>query len=163
MLSVLKQLKHLLARLEEAVLVLILSAMILLAAWQILMRNLFDSGLFWADPALRMMVLWLALLGAIAATRDDRHIRIDLFSRYLSPRGKAWVQMINDLFSGVVCGLIAWHAGRLVAFEWQDGSQLFGGLPSWIGESIIPIGFGLMALRFLSSAPLRLRTGAPPC
>jgi TRAP-type C4-dicarboxylate transport system permease small subunit len=163
MLSSLTLLKRLLTRLEEAILVLILSAMILLAAWQILMRNLFDSGIFWADPALRMMVLWLTLLGAIAATRDDRHIRIDLFSRYLNPRGKAWVQMVNDLFSSLVCGFIAWHAGRLVAFEWQDGTELFGALPAWLGESIIPIGFGLMALRFLFSAPLRLRTGAGTC
>jgi TRAP-type C4-dicarboxylate transport system permease small subunit len=159
MMKQLKQIRGLLLRLEEGLLVLILTAMILLAAWQILLRNLFDSGLFWADPALRMMVLWLALLGAIAATQDDRHIRIDLFSRFLSPRGKALTHLITDLFSGVVCALIAWHAGRLVYFEWQDGRELFGGLPAWLGESIIPLGFGIMALRFFASAPLRLRSG----
>jgi TRAP-type C4-dicarboxylate transport system permease small subunit len=137
--------------------------MILLAAWQILLRNLFDSGLFWADPVLRMLVLWLALLGAIAATQEDRHIRIDLFSRYLGSRGKAWTSLINDLFSGLVCGLIAWHAGRLVYFEWQDGTELFSGVPAWLGESIIPLGFAIMALRFLFSAPLRLRPGGTPC
>ncbi|MEJ2396521.1 MAG: TRAP transporter small permease [Candidatus Thiodiazotropha sp.] len=163
MLFVLKQLRSLLIRLEEVLLVLMLSAMILLAAWQILMRNLFDTGFFWADPALRMMVLWLALLGAIAATRDDRHIRIDLFSRFLNVRARAWVQSVNDLFSGAVCGLIAWHGGRLVYLEWQDGSRLFGGLPAWAGELIIPLGFGLMALRFLFSAPLRLTDGVKPC
>jgi TRAP-type C4-dicarboxylate transport system permease small subunit len=162
MMKQLKLLRGLLLRLEEGLLVLMLSAMILLAAWQILLRNLFDSGLFWADPALRMMVLWLALLGAIAATQDDRHIRIDLFSRFLSARGKAWTQLITDLFSGVVCGLIAWHGGRLVYFEWQDGTKLFGALPAWLGESIIPLGFGIMALRFFTSAPLRLRSGGNP-
>jgi TRAP-type C4-dicarboxylate transport system permease small subunit len=159
MINRLQQLRKFLLGLEVALLALMLSAMILLAAWQILLRNLFDSGLFWADPALRMMVLWLALLGAIAATQEDRHIRIDLFSRFLSARGKAWTNLITDLFSSLVCGLIAWHGGRLVYFEWQDGTQLFGGLPAWLGESIIPLGFGIMALRFLSSAPLRLRPG----
>ena len=159
MISWIQQLRKILLRLEEALLVLLLSAMILLAAWQILLRNLFDSGLFWADPALRMMVLWLALLGAIAATQEDRHIRIDLFSRFLGTRGKAWTSLVNDLFSGLVCSLIAWHAGRLVYFEWQDGTELFSGVPAWLGESIIPLGFGIMALRFFFSAPLRLRTG----
>ncbi|MGD8908324.1 MAG: TRAP transporter small permease [Chromatiales bacterium] len=163
MLSLLKNLRNLLIRLEEGLLVLILSAMILLATWQILMRNLFDSGLFWADPALRMMVLWLALLGAIAATRDDRHIRIDILSSFLGVRVKAWVHAFNDLFSSLICGLIAWHGGRLVYFEWQDGTQLFGSLPTWLGESIIPLGFGIMALRFLFSAPLRLKSGVTPC
>jgi TRAP-type C4-dicarboxylate transport system permease small subunit len=163
MLTLLKNLRNLLVRLEEGLLILMLSAMILLASWQILMRNLFDSGLFWADPALRMMVLWLVLLGAIAATREDRHIRIDLLSRFFSARGKARLQAFNDLFSSLICGLIAWHGARLVYFEWQDGTQLFGGLPGWLGESIIPLGFGIMALRFLISAPLRLRSGATPC
>jgi TRAP-type C4-dicarboxylate transport system permease small subunit len=163
MLSTLKMLKRLLLRLEEGLLVLMLSAMILLASWQILMRNLFDSGLFWADPALRMMVLWLALLGAIAATHDDRHIRIDLFSRFLNNRGKRWVHSINDLFSGAVCGVIAWQGARLVYFEWQDGSVIFGGLPAWLGELIIPFGFGVMAIRLLFSAPLRLTRREQPC
>ena len=163
MVSALKQLKRLLTLLEDGLLVLMLSAMILLASWQILMRNLFDSGLFWADPALRMMVLWLALLGAIAATREDRHIRIDLFSRFLGDRGKRWVQGINDLFSSVICGLISWHSGRLAYFEWQDGTQLFGGLPAWLGESIIPVGFGIMALSFIVNAPLRLHSEGKAC
>ncbi len=157
------RLRKLLVLLEEGLLVVMLSAMILLASWQILTRNLFDSGLFWADPALRMMVLWLALLGAIAATRDGRHIRIDLVSRFLSPRGKQWLNAINDGFSGLICGLIAWHGGRLVYVEWQDGNQLFGGLPAWVGESIIPIGFGLMALRFLFSCLLRVSGRGKPC
>ena len=53
---------------------LLLTGMILLATTQILMRNLWDTGLAWADPSLRIAVLWVALLGALAATRDDNHI-----------------------------------------------------------------------------------------
>ena len=89
-------------------------------------------------------------------SRDDRHIRIDHFSRFLSSRGKRISQSINDLFSDTVCATISWHAGRLVYLEWQDGTQLFGSLPAWLGEIIIPIGFAVMAFRFLFSAPLRL-------
>jgi TRAP-type C4-dicarboxylate transport system permease small subunit len=163
MLATLERLNRLATRIEEGLLVLMLSSMILLATIQILLRNLFDSGLFWADPALRMLVLWLALLGAIAATREQRHIRIDLLSRYLNDRGKAVLQGINDLFSALICALIGWHAARLVYFEWQDGTQLFGGLPTWLCELIIPVGFGVMALRFLSGVPLRLSQRDKPC
>lgn len=163
MINLLKRVKRLLQLLEDGLLVGMLSGMILMAAGQIVLRNLFDTGLFWADPALRMLVLWLTLLGAIAATRADRHIRIDLLSRFLRPRGKAIVQGINDLFSAMVCGLISWHAARFVYHEWQDGASLFGGLPAWLGEIIIPIGFGIMALRFLSDLPLRLTKQTDPC
>lgn len=134
---------------------LLVSAMILLAVGQIFLRNLFDYGLIWADPALRILVLWITLLGAIAASRERRHIRIDLLSRFLSDRLRAIVQSVTDLFTAGVCGLISWHAGRFVFFEWQDGNQLFGILPAWLGEIIIPIGFGVLTLRFLSHIPMR--------
>jgi TRAP-type C4-dicarboxylate transport system permease small subunit len=156
MIALLETIRAVSIRIEEVLMALMLSSMILLAAGQILLRNLFETGLFWADPTLRLMVLWLALLGAIAATHDDRHIRIDLLSRFLSHRGRRINQSINDLFSAAVCALIGWHAGRLVYLEWQDGTILFGGLPAWLGEIIIPIGFAVMTLRFLFSAPLRL-------
>ena len=52
---------------------LLLLVMILLATTQILLRDLLETGLSWADPVLRLLVLWLALLGAMAATRDHNN------------------------------------------------------------------------------------------
>ncbi len=69
-------------RAEDALLVLLLSTMIVLASTQILLRNLFDSGFVWIDPLLRVLVLWLGLIGATVATRNNRHIRIDLLTRF---------------------------------------------------------------------------------
>ena len=66
---------------ENAALVAVLAAMILLAGAQIVLRNFFDSGFPWADEALRLMVLWVAMLGAVAAGRENRHIAIDALSR----------------------------------------------------------------------------------
>ncbi|MEW8298423.1 MAG: TRAP transporter small permease subunit, partial [Candidatus Thiodiazotropha sp.] len=105
MLITLKRIKQLILLFEDGLTVLLLSATILLAASQILLRNFFDSGLIWADPTLRIMVLWLALLGAIAATRENRHIRIDLFSHRLSKRSQSILSLINNLFSAVVCAI----------------------------------------------------------
>lgn len=136
---------------------LLLTGMILLATTQILLRNLWDTGLAWADPSLRIAVLWVALLGALAATRDNNHIRIDLLTRFLPHGAKRYSLMVTDLFSALVCGLLAWHGGRFVYFEWQDGSTLFSSVPAWACELIIPLGFGLMALRFLLAALLRFQ------
>ncbi|MES9992120.1 MAG: TRAP transporter small permease [Candidatus Thiodiazotropha sp.] len=156
MLITLKRIKQLILFFEDGLMVLLLSATVLLAASQILLRNLFDSGLIWADPTLRIMVLWLALLGAIAATRENRHIRIDLFSHKLSPRLRSILAAINNLFSALVCGIITWHAVRFVYAEWQDGATLFATIPAWLGEIIIPIGFAVMTLRFLFNFSLQL-------
>jgi TRAP-type C4-dicarboxylate transport system permease small subunit len=155
----LRRLQQRIHRLEDSLLMLLLTGMILLATTQILLRNLLDTGLAWADPSLRIAVLWVALLGALAATRDDNHIRIDLLTRFLPEQAKRYSLMVTDLFSTLVCGLLAWHGGRFVYFEWQDGNTLFSSVPAWLCELIIPLGFGLMALRFLLAALLRLRGG----
>ncbi|MEJ2213798.1 MAG: TRAP transporter small permease [Gammaproteobacteria bacterium] len=137
---------------EDSLLVLLLTLMILLSTAQILLRNLFDSGISWGDPALRLMVLWVALLGAMVATRDNNHININILSYFLSEKNQARVQRVTDLFASIVCGLIAWHATSLVIMEKQDGTIAFASFPTWMGESIIPIGFGVIALRFLLSS-----------
>ena len=151
---------RILARLEDLLLALLLTGMILLAAAQIFSRNLFSFGFVWGEPLLRALVLWLALLGAMAATRDGNHIHIDLLSRFLPPSAERLVRRVTDLFSAGVCALMAWHAGRFVHADWQDGMEWFSGVPSWIVELIIPIGFGVMALRFglqaLSGPPRRV-------
>jgi TRAP-type C4-dicarboxylate transport system permease small subunit len=134
--------------LENALLVLLLTAMIALAGSQIVLRNLFDSGISWGDPLLRVLVLWVGMLGAMIATQQDKHIRIDLLSRYLSPAWRDRTARLNHLFSAVVCGLLSWHSGRFVYFEWQDGNILVQNIPTWVAESILPFGFAVMALRF---------------
>jgi TRAP-type C4-dicarboxylate transport system permease small subunit len=140
---------RLLLRIEDTLLVVLLSGMILLASAQILLRNLWDSGLIWADPLLRVLVLWLTMLGAMAATRERHHIQIDLLSRFLSPRNRRVVRGLTDLFAAVVCALLAWHSGRFVWLEFQDGGILFAMLPAWVCEAVMPLGFGVMSLRFL--------------
>jgi TRAP-type C4-dicarboxylate transport system permease small subunit len=134
--------------LEESLITLLLSAMVLLAGTQILLRNLFDSGLYWADPVLRLLVLWLTMLGALLATRNNQHIRIDLLSRYLPLHWRRINDRIALLFSSAVCAILAWHSLRFVHAEYLDGTTLFGGMPLWLGQLILPLGFALMALRF---------------
>ena len=141
--------------LEKALLALLLTGMILLASAQIVLRNLFSSGISWADPALRLSVLWIAMLGAIAASRSNKHIHIDVISYYLPERAKNISRFITHIFTALVCALLAWHAGRLVYYEWLDGTTLFAGFPTWLGAIILPIGFAIMSSRFVLGALLQ--------
>ena len=70
-----------LRRIEDALLVVLLTSMIGVAVAQIFLRNFFDSGLYWGDAAVRVMVLWVAMVGAMLASRNDEHIRIDIAER----------------------------------------------------------------------------------
>ena len=57
---------------EDVLIFVLLSALILLASTQIVLRNVFSLGYPWVDGLIRLLVLWLALLGAIAASRARR-------------------------------------------------------------------------------------------
>ncbi len=135
-------------RLEDAFLVSILTAMLVLASVQILARNFFQSGILWGDILVRVMVLWVGLVGAMVAARQNQHISIDIVSRLLPQRMKKAVNAVLNLFAAVVCGIVAHSSLRLVRLEYLDGAVAFGAIPTWTLESIIPLSFGVMALRY---------------
>jgi TRAP-type C4-dicarboxylate transport system permease small subunit len=134
--------------LEDAVLVLILAAMILLAAGQILLRNLFDVGFFWSDELLRMLVLWIAVAGAVAASRANRHINIAVLDLYLPAQSAASVRVLIHAFTAAVCGAVAWVSLQFVLTSRAYGDVLLGGVPAWWLQAILPLGFVLMSWRY---------------
>lgn len=135
-------------KLEDGLLVLILASMILLAGYQIIARNFFSEGLVWIDPLLRMLVLWVGFAGAVVATRTDKHIRIDVFTKYLPENILPYVQRVVYLFAVSVCMLIGWHAARFVYSEYEYSTIAFAGIPAWLTALIIPISFILIAFRY---------------
>ena len=139
-------------RLEEAALALVLGSMIVLSSLQILLRGVFDAGIAWADPMLRVMVLWVGLLGAITASREGRQITVDVVSRLLSGRARAAVGAVTSLFTAGVAGVLAYHGARFVASEHEFASTAFSGVPAWALESVIPFAFAAIALRYLGHA-----------
>jgi TRAP-type C4-dicarboxylate transport system permease small subunit len=144
--------------LEDALLVAILAAMILLAATQILLRNVFDIGFIWTDELLRLLVLWIAVAGALAASRSDRHISIAVLDRFLPDVAQKATKLALDLFTAAVCALIAWHSLAFVLTTREFGDTMLGGFPAWILQAIMPAGFALMAWRYTLFA-LRALTG----
>ncbi len=150
----LRRLSKFTALLEDSLLVLMLTAMILIAATQIVMRNFWDSGLAWGDPLTRVLVLWVGVLGAMVATRKNHHINIDILSRFLPEAWQRWSHVITQLFTAVVCALLAYHGARLTWMDWESGTLAFGDVPTWVCELVIPLGFGIIALRNLLAAML---------
>lgn len=138
--------------LEDTVLVILLTSMILLAGTQILLRNAFDSGLVWADELLRILVLWIGLAGALAASRDGNQIRIDILSRFLNDTAQRAMQVVTALFTAVVCAVVGWHAFVFVSGSLEYGDTVLGNLPAWWFQVILPAAFLLIAWRYLVQA-----------
>ena len=142
---------------EDAVLVIILSGMILLAAGQIVLRNFLNVGFIWGDELLRMLVLWIAVAGAVAASRSDKHINIAILDRFLPPAALRWVEVVVDGFTAAVCGAVCWFSVQFVRTSHEFGDVLLGGVPAWILQLVLPVGFGLISYRYTLFAGKALR------
>ena len=135
--------------LENIALVTMLSSMIVLAVGQIVLREVFETGIIWADELLKLMVLWLAMIGSIAACRDDRHIRIDALSHVLPQWLINATRLLVDIFAAAVCAVIAWHAWRYLQLEIEFEDQVLVDTPAWIAHVVVPVAFALISYRFV--------------
>ena len=135
-------------RIERAALALLVLGMVGLAALQILLRNAWHTGWNWAEPLLGMALLWLTMLGALAAAGLGRHLSIDLAAALLPRRWATSVGRATALFAAVVCGLLAWAAGRYVGFQREMDDTVLLGWPTWKYYLVMPVAFWLMTVRF---------------
>ena len=135
--------------LENVLLSLLLSALILLASSQIVLRNVFSTGLTWGDGLIRLMVLWLALLGAIAASRDGKQIAIDVVTRVLPETARRVTEAVAHAFTALVTGLLAWHSARFVLDSLEFGDTMLNDWPAWVLQLILPVGFAVICYRYL--------------
>jgi TRAP-type C4-dicarboxylate transport system permease small subunit len=149
---------------ENTALVVLLGTMIGVSVFQIINRQLLDGSfsLSWADELVKIIVLWLAMVGSIAAARDNRHIRIDLITHVLSGPVVAWSKVIVDLFAAAICAVIGWHAYRLIREEMGWGDTIFTDVPLWLLHAIVPLAFLLLSYQFLlRTARLLLKIFSP--
>ena len=139
----------LLHKIEDGILVGLLLLMIFMAVLQIFLRNLFNSGILWGDPLVRILVLWIGLLGAMIASRNNRHISIDVISRYLPDPLKKLTTLLTSVFTSLVCAIMAYYSFVFVIMEKNDGLLAFAAIPAWICESILPISFAIISIRYI--------------
>lgn len=141
---------------ETWLVVAVLGGLILFGAAQILLRNVFSISFAWGDGLTRLAVLWLGLLGALAASRDGRHITMGAVGRVLPERFQTIALVTTDVFAAGVCGVLAWYSWAFVSDSREFGDVLLDGVPAWWLQAIMPVAFGLMTYQFLAQGISRL-------
>lgn len=136
------------ARCVEILIVTILLVMVALVASQVVLRDLMNGGILWADVASRHMVLWIAFLGAMLATRSREHLAIDAFSKFIPRKPRNILRIGLDALACFVSALLAKASFAFVLSEKSMGSELFIGIPAWVAQTIIPFGFAMIAVEY---------------
>jgi C4-dicarboxylate transporter DctQ subunit len=152
--NIIKKIDLILNKFESVILKVLLLIMLVMAFGQVVLRNLFSSGIVWGDILLRHLVLWIGFLGATLATSGERHLNIDVLTRYLPVRWKGAVSTIADIFAAVVCYFLFRASLTFMEFDISTGHTVYNEVPSWIAEIIIPAGYLLLAIHFSIRAVL---------
>ncbi|MCJ7595245.1 MAG: TRAP transporter small permease subunit [Desulfobacterales bacterium] len=148
-----------LGRLEGWLLILFLAVMVTLTLLQVALRalfiyahlhwaNSFMGQIDWAEPLVRLLVLWVSLLGASLVTGENKHIKIDLMSDLLPPPLLPYRELLISAACALVAALMLKASITYVRLEASFGAQIFTGLPNWVGQLILPIGFSVIFFRF---------------
>jgi C4-dicarboxylate transporter DctQ subunit len=136
-------------RVEAGVIATLLIALVLLGCMQIVLRNFFHSGVLWADPMMRHIVLWLGCLGAALATAHIRHINIDVFSRLVPSRHRGYRRAAVYAATAIAAYFLGVAALRLVVDERELGDVAFGPMKTWMLQIVMPFAFFLISYRSL--------------
>ena len=159
-------------RVEAAVVGILLAAVLILSLIEILGRNLgwhpWDMGA--NQRAVYGFTFYLGLYGAVLASRQGKHISIDVASPYLSPRVKLRVGILLTLVAAIACAGLATSAYIFITQVIQPDQYLVPSQipdatnPPWYAElwkdrtwrwPMVPA-FGLMSTHFLVGAVERI-------
>lgn len=132
----------------------LLLAMVLLTFLIVILRYFFAIGSIAMQEAVLFMHATVFMLGAAYTLREDAHVRVDVFYRNFSQRGRAWVNLLGTLLLLLpVCAFILWSSLDYTLNSWRllEGSREAGGLPGvFLLKTLIPLMAGLLAIQGLA-------------
>jgi C4-dicarboxylate transporter DctQ subunit len=149
----------LLNKLEEGFIALLLASMTVLTFVQVVLRYVFNSGLFWALEATTYMFGWLVLFGMSYGVKVGSHIGVDVLVKTLSPRSQRAVGILAGLLCLLYAGIV-FYGGTIYVDKMIMLNVEAEDLPiqRWLLIVILPIGFALLFLR-LAQATWRIVAG----
>lgn len=140
--------------------------MVLVTFIVVIMRYVFDAGLIWLQESVVWMHAFVFMMGAAYTLQAEEHVRVDIFYREMTPKRKAWVDLMGVLvFLMPLCVFLVWSGYDFVSASWRirEASRESGGLPYPMIPLLktllvlMPIFVGLQGLSLLANCVRTLR------
>ncbi len=134
---------------ENLVTVLALAVMVILPCGEILLRSLFHTGLPASAPIVQHLVLVVGMLGGALAARDNRLLALSTLTTQFTLPAQSVTRVFSNGFAAAVCGFLAWASKDFVLSQRRLGRELAYGVPVWVVQAVITVGFVLIAARLV--------------
>lgn len=120
--------------------------MVLLPLAEIVVRQT-GTGIPGALPFEQHLTLWIAFLGAALAARERRLLALATGNLLPEGRFRSAAAVLTGGVSAMVATLLGLASLELVQIEREGGIEMAAGVPVWVGQAVMPVGFALLALR----------------
>lgn len=153
-----KILKAINNKLEEVFLVILMAAAVIIVSAQIITRFILKTPLPWSEEVARYIFIWLVWVGAAFATKERKHIRIDVVVNKLPQIGQKACTIISTIiWIGFTIFMV--YISFIMTSSVMSGGQTGtgSGIPMWIPYSAIPVGMALMLFRILQNCYFDLK------
>jgi len=151
---ILNPVRDFLFSLEKFVAGLSLLGLLLLSLFQILARDLFNTGFPSIEILIRHLVLIVIFMGAAMAVDEYKHIKLDVANAFFRKAMKWYVFRIVFLLAAIISTVFCYYSALFWLGEWNFSPAN----EQWAVPllSVMPIGFGLLALHFFIASLLGL-------
>ncbi|MCB1900270.1 TRAP transporter large permease [Cognatazoarcus halotolerans] len=136
-------------KLEDLVLSFVLAAMVVLPLTEIVLRSTLSIGIANAATLVQHCVLLVGMLGAAVAAREGRLLAMGGLATRLPTRLQPPARIFAAAVAIAVSATLASAAIEFVSVEREGANLLAYGIPLWLVQAAMPLGFALIAARLL--------------
>lgn len=148
-----------LLRLEQGLLAGSVAALVVLNVTVVVGRNLFGSGLAFAEELNQGLMILLTFGGLAYAVREGRHIRMTAFYDLLQGRARKALMVVICAGTAALLWLLAWYGLQYVLQVQRVGSVTPAlRIPLWCLYAVAPLGLALGGLQYLRALWRNLRS-----
>jgi tripartite ATP-independent transporter DctM subunit len=134
---------------EEWTVSLALLTMAVLPIVEILGRRFLGIGVPGSGPIVQHLTLWVGFLGAALAARDGKLLALATGTFIPEGRTRQSANIVSATVAAAVATVLAWGSVDLIRTERETGTIIGAGVPAWVAQLVLPIGFGLIAARLV--------------
>lgn len=137
--------------LEDALVAFLFALTVAVPLIEIVLRSTLRIGIEGVAALVQHITLALGMLGAAAAARDGRLLTLAV-AGFIRGRAAVAARFAGRVVAGAVSLLLFAATLDFITAERASGSSLVYGIPVWVAELPLPLGYGLIALRLLLQA-----------
>ncbi|WP_026368122.1 TRAP transporter small permease [Aminiphilus circumscriptus] len=150
--------RFVLANIEKIITILLTSAMTFVLFLQVFSRYVFNLSISWSEELSIFCLVWLTYFGAALAVKQRRHLRIEVFVSFLSPKKRKIIDILCNVVFFCFCLFLVYGTYNMTMLAKATGQTAAAtGLKRWLVFAGLPVSFLLVAIRLLQDMARQFR------